>query len=223
MASLLLRRSGVAVGAIAELLEWQADTLYQVGIGMYHKEVDVLRHEWGENLKVIGCEPHPRIRLEDYPGEVYRVAIANRVGQTSFYARPGHKDGSSLYKRDGEEFTEYTVKVTTLDALFPNPEGPRILLWLDCEGAELDALKGGENFLKHVDVINVELTAKSNAKEWCSPGDVHDLLQSRGFFRQWIHTHRVNAGQADAIYVCARLFRPQFCCCPCQVKKWQES
>jgi len=230
MASRLLRRSGVAVGLVAELLEWRADTMVEVGVGTKWEEIDVLRKEW-DDLRIIAFEPHPKIYagLGAFPGTVYPYAVGDRTGEAVLHGKSRHKDGSSLYphvKRDDCEYEEYEVQMTTLDIFFPNVEGlsvrrfGKLLLWLDCEGSELDVLKGGERFIEAVDVVNVELTGHPPGAGWCDPNDVHDWLGGHGFYRQWIHTQRVHEGQTDGIYVKPHLFKPQFCCCPCEVRRY---
>lgn len=214
MASRLLRRSGVAVGLVAEVLGWRADWVYQVGVGHYHQEADVLLEEW-PGVKFIGFEPHPELAKEPYPGVVHQVAISDRIGSATLYAKKYHKDGSSLFPLTGmDRCRMIEVPVSTLDFLFPEPPTGRILLWLDCEGSELDALRGGEKFVKRVDVVNVEITANPLGEAWCSPKSIHDWLLAKGFVRQWIHTQRIHSGQYDGIYCKRELFKPEFCCDP---------
>ena len=223
MASYLLRRSGLNVGVIAECLGWKADRIYQVGIGRYHYEIEVLKAEW-PTVCIDGCEPHPEIvkelfKVGGYPGTVHGVAIGNRVGWTTLHAKPHHGDGSSLFDLK-EETKDYRVPITTLDALFPKPFKGRVLLWLDCEGSELAALEGGENMLKHVDVVNVELTANPPGANWCDMCKTDKHLVERGFFAIHIHTHRLSAGQCDVVYVKKQIFNPKFCCVPGEVNRF---
>jgi len=230
MASLLLRRSGIAVGQVVEALRWRADVVYQVGVGHYHKETEVLGEEW-PGVKFVGCEPHPQTykdmrtkgHSDEYPGECHNVAVGDKVGETILYHKKRHKDGASLFlhhSRD-ENYQEHKVQITTLDALFPEPVPCRNLLWLDCEGNELAVLHGGEKFVESVDVVNVELASNPPCEGWCSPVDVHLWLVDHGFYRQWVHTQRIWAGQVDAVYVRKRLFKPQYCCCPCEVVRYE--
>ncbi len=230
MASRLLRRSGIAVGTVAELLGWKPDAVFHVGVGQYHQEVDVLHAEWPD-AKWFGVEPHPKIMeklQKDYPGGLFEGAVSDYVGGGTLHIPHRHKDGSSLfehYQRADEEYSKIEVGVTTLDVLFDHPQYnfPHALLWMDCEGNEMAALHGGEKFIKnHIDVINIEMTSKPPGPGWCSPVDVHNLLMSYGFFRQWIHTQRFGSGQCDCIYVRGNLFKPEFCCCHCQIGLWEK-
>jgi FkbM family methyltransferase len=218
MASYLLRRSGIAVGLVADLLGWKADLCVQVGIGSFHQEIDVLHEEW-PSCRFIGFEPHPGIvseieRKGDYPGTVIKAAISNRQGTATLYLKNHHSDGSSLHSIDDSKREE--VSVTTLDSVtLPGMyRKEHILLWIDCEGSELAALQGGYGFCKYVEFINVECTAKPYYAGWADPREIHKLLIAYGFVRQHVHTHRMSAGQYDAIYVKKHLFNPLYSCDP---------
>lgn len=213
MASRLLRRSGYAFGLVAEALNWRADMIYQVGVGGYHEECDVFMEEW-PGVQFIGCEPFP-MRAEEYKGLLLRVAVSDYVGEAPFYLKRRHHEGSTLHKLpDDKTIKVITVPVSTLDVLFPHPEGEHVLLWLDCEGSELAALRGGEEFVKRVEMINVEMTALPDGEHWVSPKLIHEWLLAHGFRRQWVHTFRVPAAQYDSIYVRNELFDPRRCCDP---------
>ncbi len=214
----LFQRSGISVGLVAETIGWRADSMYQVGVGTYWQEIDVIAKAW-PGIKFHACEAHPEIHESlkgKWPGELHWKAISNRVGKAAIYVKRRHAEGASLFcpLRDVENILRYDVPVTTLDRLWPNPEGKHILLWLDCEGSELNALQGGERFVERVEVVNVELSANPPSPSWCKPREVHEWLAARGFRRQWVHTERVGSGQVDAIYVREKLFKPQFCCDP---------
>ncbi len=221
MVSKLMRRSGIGLGGIVERLNWQPDVMVQVGVGLNHQEIDVFKEEW-PGLEIVAFEPHPKVYKsihKGFPGTLYQLALSDKDGSKSLYFRKRHKDGASFHKhkpKEGNECESVKVSVSSLDHCFPSgpPNNKRVLLWLDCEGSELNVLKGGENFVKKVDVINVELTAKPRMETWCRTKDVHNWLISHGFIRQWLHTLRNCIGQYDAVYVKSSLFDPQYCCDP---------
>ena len=99
---------------------------------------------------------------------------------------------------------EYTkVRARTLDSLSAE-YGPfnNVVLWLDIEYAELEALKGASKLLDRTLVVNVETFSHLNLSK------INDLLTAKGFYlyRLW------NAGQTpgkdaqDYVYVRAGRF-----------------
>jgi FkbM family methyltransferase len=224
-ASSILRRSGVAVGQITEFLGWKADKVFIVGVGLNHKEAHVMKDGWELGPQdIVGFEPHPGIfKKIDFPGILYKVGMGSTVGKATLYSRRSHKDGSTLYPfKDDANVGVCEVDVSTLDYFLSQgkdgfrPEqllDQRVLLWLDCEGHELEVLKGAEKFLRHVDVINTEMTMKPSCEGWCDPLELHRYLKKVGFRHQSIHTNRSSAGQSDHIYVRPRLWKREYCCC----------
>lgn len=224
MVSKFVRRSGISVCLIADLLEWVPDLVIQVGIGTRPEETAVFKDAW-PNHGLIGFEAHPGVfnAIKDtYPGRLYNYAIGKESGAVDLWTPPRHKDGSSIHKHEGmDNLTKCQTRMKTLDEVIRLEwvKDKSVLLWLDCEGCELDVLQGGFGVLQYVNVINVEMTAKPISKAWCDANQVHDFLVAAGFKRQWVHTQRTSAGQCDAIYVRPSIFKPEFCCCPCQVER----
>ena len=219
-----LRQDSLQFCKVIEAISWQPDVVFQVGIGRDHKETEVILEKWPD-VKFFGTEPHPGLQemLRKpkwlYPGEIYPVALRNFEGTAPFHTKSKHKSGSSFFPFDwhkpDEIYGVVVVRVTTLDKLFSGGPGTgRVLLWIDCEGTELDALKGGEQFIKGVDVVHAEMTSNPKGPGWCKPADVHRWLLQHGFMLQWIHPKNVEDGQCNGIYVRTHLFRPEFCCCP---------
>ena len=229
MVGRLARRSGTGICLIMDVLDYVPDYVVQVGVGMKHAEIEVMREEWPKAL-FLGCEPFTptyRAICMDYPGELFHSAIGAKPDEevTLHYA-PKHADGASVHGPiEGKTYKEdlqilENIPSTTTDILFKVPEGRSVLLWLDCEGSELDALEGGELLLHQTMVVNVEMTSQPSRSRWPSPVAVHDFLEERGFLAQWVHTGRSCAGQADLVYVRAEIFKPEFCCIPQSVIKY---
>lgn len=228
MASKLLRRSGVAVGMVCEFLRWRPKTIYQVGVGLSHEEVPVLKHEWPE-VEFVGLEPHPNIieAIQDYPGQLIQVAASDHIGQEKLFYHRRHKDGSSLKRLidNNERMLEVDVRVVTLDWLFHQSTAISAsdMLWLDCEGSELEVLRGSEQFIKQIMMVNVELTSNPFGDGWSDPVEVDRWLVEHGFFCQHIHTHRLVSGQWDGIYCRRDIFNSKYCCVPSEIVRYNHA
>jgi FkbM family methyltransferase len=221
MASKILRRSGVSVGLVCERLGWRPDWVVQVGVGFNHEECDVLSAEWPET-KWIGFEPHPGIASKiKYPGQLINKAVGGFEGKVLLSMKSRHADGSSLKQFPQDvSVREVLVEVTTLDRHFQLPAPDNTLLWLDCEGSELNVLHGATEFLRGVEMINIEMTPKPTGIGWPSTVQVHDFLTATGFWLQWTHTTRET--QYDAVYVRQHLFKPEYCICPFTIKAYNK-
>ena len=222
MAGRLLRRSGIAVALIAELIEWKPDFVMQVGVGHFWKEVEVMQEAW-PGVKFVGFEPHPVLLEKDvrgkYPGLLYEVALGEEEGKRELWYNNAFMEGASLFPGDGAGEC-VTIPVCRMDDMFALLGNDRILYWIDCEGSELSVLKGSVEFLKGVDVINIELTGNPPRPGWPSPVEVNRWLLDHGFVSQYIHTHRSSSGQNDMVYVKPHLFRPEFCSCPLMIEEF---
>jgi len=229
MAGRLLRRSGVAIVQVAEFLGWTPDVIFQAGVGVYSKETEVFKEAWPE-VRLCGWEAHPEIYTQLvgdnlYPGTLIEKALGEKQGEILLYYVPAHMDGASRYPyASNSRCQAIWVQVNTLDdELSPHwnyIQESRALLWLDCEGSELSVLKGAENALDHIDVINIEMTGVPPAPGWPTPVEVNRWLMNRGFLCQYIHTHRTSAGQNDMVYVTPKLFKPEYCSCPLQIETY---
>jgi FkbM family methyltransferase len=221
----MLRRSGVAVCLVAELLEWRPDTILQIGVGLHHEECEAFKEAWPK-VKLVGCDPEPGIAKnlrKIYPGEFHEVGMGQYVHNNILHSEPKHKDGATLFipSEGSEKCQTYEVRIDTIDSYFGKMKQwwGEVLLWLDCEGSEMNALMGGKEFIeREVKVVNVEMTAKPRGVGWGTPFEIHNWLKDSGFKRQWVHTQRSCRGQYDAIYVRPELFLACYSCCPCQVE-----
>jgi FkbM family methyltransferase len=176
---------------------------------------------WGDDFLLIGYEANPTVmnKYKDYPGHAINQAIYSDERELELHWRKKHRDGSSFFIEDGE--ASMMVKTKSLDQLHQNKPaaGEHVLFWLDCEGAELEVLHGAEQFIKGVEMVNIEMTSKPRGSQWCDHVDVHDWLTSHGFVRQWVHTQRQSIGQVDGLYVRPWMWKEEYCCCPMTVAR----
>lgn len=220
MAGKVNRRSGNSVVEFLTVLDWEPKSVYMVGVGLHHEEVDVMRETWGREFCLYAFEPNPSLYKEvskTFPGRIRDFAISNYQGVGCLHSKDRWRDGSSLFPKsvNPEQYQEILVEVTTLDHLrCIMPADPPGLLWLDCEGSELHALEGGEEFIEErIQVINIEQTGRPRGDDWPSPFETHRWLREHGFLQAWTHTNRICIGQFDSIYVKAEIFDPSMCSC----------
>jgi FkbM family methyltransferase len=189
-----------------------------------------LLEEWPET-KMIGFEPHPKIYngiKDKFPGILFNLAVSDKPKKVVLYSKPNHKDGSSIFPHSIEDNNKNTfegINALNLDALEFSlyREGEKTLLWLDCEGGELDVLDGAREFITEVGMVNVEMTGSPNGVGWCSPEEVHQQLHEDGFFLQITHTNRPSAGQYDGLYVRKEIFNPGYCNCPMEITRYRKA
>ena len=221
MSSSIRRRSGNAVATFCDEMKWEPDWVFQVGIGQAHDEVDVFREHWPD-VQFAGCEPSPSILKQlggTYPGLVLPYAVDFKEGHVDLHTKSKHKDGNSLHehlnKNPKNRYRTVEVECHTLDWIlrFHGPFGSNMLLWLDCEGNEAQALFSGGQMLVSVNVVTVELSGNPLGEGWCRPLEVHALLRIAGFVQAWCHTNRIHARQYDAIYVRREMLKPELCMC----------
>lgn len=215
--SRIRRRSGNAVTEFCSLIEWVPDVVFQVGVGHNHDETLCFEEHWPDVL-LIGCDP---IHVKDYPGLFHDCLISRVSGEVPFFYLKGHQDGSSMFEPPprNNPVLDRIVQSRPLSDFSP---GGNCLLWLDCEGAEYEALASGKEFLRGVKMVNVEMTGYPRTKQWPRPLEVHGILVRNGFFKTWVHTTRSCRGQFDAIYVKKELFDPRFCSDPGEHRRWIE-
>lgn len=100
-------------------------------------------------------EPNRHPELQSVGVPVHYEVLSSETTAVEWYSNM--TTGDSLYKentRHYENIVPIIRRTTTLDALFPTQRFDCIKL--DCQGAELDILKGGEILLQSTDVILME-------------------------------------------------------------------
>jgi len=121
------------------------------------------------------------------------VAVTDQIGELQFYpvnvSLSENKDigFSSLLpinpdytKRRGKIVQdEVTVQATTLDAYFEGKENPDIL-WVDVEGAELNAFRGATRVLRSVKLIHVEVGFRPMQVGKPLFGEIETFLNAQG-------------------------------------------
>lgn len=99
----------------------------------------------------------------------------------------GNPGASSMLRANNkfprEQYVQNQIKVkaTTLDTYSRNHKVPE-LLWMDLQGAELLALKGGESVLQMVQIIHLEVGFRAMYENQAMFWDIDKYMQSKSFF-----------------------------------------
>jgi FkbM family methyltransferase len=134
--------------------------MYDIGVGCFY-EFHTLKIIYPD-MQVFGCEPCKSEYDEALPmftGKLLNIAIGAKSGYEPLHVSGHGQGGSSLFPAIGETRPIEYIHVWTLDMFDKWAETPdKILLWMDIEGSELDALKGGHELLSsgRVEWINLE-------------------------------------------------------------------
>lgn len=173
------------------------NTLYNIGVGQRpHDEANILKTKI-ENLKVFGAEANIDVyndRKFDYVGNLLNVGIWSErcikefhmtkdQGQSSFLeANPDY-----LKKWGLEVFKKINVQCITLDEFDNENNCPdNILIWMDIEGGELEALKGAHKLLSsgRVKYIFLEISHDYTTRRFGEPkiNEINGLLNKYNIF-----------------------------------------
>lgn len=227
MSSKILRRSGTAVTQYLQMVGFEPRQVFMAGIGGHHEEITVMREEWPQ-MELYGWEPNPgtfaHLR-ESFPGILFHEALWSSKGSLTMHCRKNWKDGTSVHQPVTDDWGSFEIQAGTLDGhnWVPDTYGRSALLWLDCEGSELEVLKGGPLFLaKRVGAINIEMTSRPRMGGWPLPLEVHEWLAERDFFQAWVHTIRPSIGQFDSVYLHRDYFNSALTCCLDSAGRWSK-
>lgn len=164
-------------------------------------EGDESRHYLGLGAsKVLMIEANPSVfgRMARNTSDLQNViavncAVTDHCGTASLHITSMDQSSSILpLKRHKEIYPEIretdqvTVRAMTLDALLEDlmlaPEEFNFLN-MDIQGAELMALRGGSNLLRHLDAINLEVNFEELYEGGALVGEIDDFLEKGGFER----------------------------------------
>ena len=172
--------------------------LYDIGVGP-KTEWEELPKLW-PNMKVYGCEPHPAIYREllrrHFPGPLWPVAISSQASVVLHtyrnQVRRNLLGSSSIFGLPDMDGDPITARAWTLDAFDDACERPTgILLWMDIEGGELDALQSGIRLLQsgRVHYINLEVRRRPPVAGWPTAQDLNSFLKSLGYAKACDYLH----------------------------------
>src|SRR3989304_366773 len=144
---------------LARRLQYVPEVIIDFGLGDA-EELQHFRRYW-KNAYIIGLEPRETTK-ESQVNKFYQAVVANStLSYLIFYVR-GKVETSSLYPLSkGGKWRKRRVEQIKLNDLYEihKLKDKKILLWMDCEGGELDALLGGLKLLPYVNYIYVEVNS----------------------------------------------------------------
>lgn len=166
--------------------------MYDIGVGCFN-EFRTLKRVWPA-MKLYGCEPCPEAWQELLPifdGQLLQVAIGKEDGKRILHMTPAYMGGSTLYPDPNDSVRpQVEVDTWTLDRFDRWAGEPdKILLWMDIEGAELEAVAGGARLLSsgRVKWINTETRTAPFAGH-PTTAQMNEALGKHGFYP----VHRYN-------------------------------
>lgn len=105
----------------------------------FNKKVDICAFEADPSKAQILRKKFPFCRL-------FEVAVGESEGRAEFFLNPKASGYNSLVSQSAADQPTITVRVAALDDLLP--DGQVDVIKIDIEGAELGALRGGENLIR---------------------------------------------------------------------------
>jgi len=109
------------------------------------------------------------------------------------------------YDTTPRDAKRYMVEGMTLDMLDQETGySDRILLWMDIEGYELEALRTGPQLLSsgRIRWINLEVRSRWNfKKDACTESEIDEFLAGYGYRKVITYNHYPSSHHHDAIYI----------------------
>ena len=112
--------------------------------------------------------------------EIAKTLVGDKVGMVEFNV---DNDQSSIFSKHDQAAGKRVVEnITTIDTLIAERKLPwPDLIKLDLQGAELNALSGASECLKHAQAVMLEVSFIPLLKGWPLIGDVIPFMLERGF------------------------------------------
>lgn len=134
--------------------------------------------------------------LKKYKGKLFKIAAGSKY-ESKFFYQSGPI--SSFFKRDNFTFNKRSkVQIKPLDKILIREKfSKNTLLKIDCEGGELDVLKGAIKILRKVSYVIIELRLQK-IKTY-NPSDIISFLYKNNF--KWQQTLKVYYAKEGIDYI----------------------
>lgn len=159
------------------------DSIIQCGLGDW-AEGPVLLNLF-KNRSMLAVEP-----IHRYVHQAYHAGFHGNIIQGALWSETGKvlkfndwRTQTSVHDPHGRKLGEFDAYTVTLDdaVKFTDFQGDYTLLWMDCEGAEYEILKGAEKTLNHVVAITCELKDRAKFPGWPTEGTMKKKFEELGF------------------------------------------
>ena len=142
---------------------------------------------------IYSFEPNPstakifRTNLANRPAvHLYETALGNHDGMITFYPSSFSQESSIFVVNNNRQATSVSVTISKLDTVMAGLTlEPPILLKLDLQGYELEALKGAKSILPKCEYVLTEVEFKASNQDEPTFADLQEYLAKYGF--RFIH------------------------------------
>lgn len=186
-----------------------------IDVGSNKGQFSILFRKYFYNAKIYSFEPQTdqieiQKKILGFKNISYsQLGISNFKGNKKFYITK-RKDSSSVHKPKNNEIEIYDVqrvdniKMTTLDNFFKNKKFKTpVVLKLDIQGHEFEALNGSQKILKNIDYIIIELSYQKKYSNQIDYKIINKFLLKNSF-KQIYTTNKTfyknKIFQVDALY-----------------------
>jgi len=182
-------------------------TFYDIGVGPRAEYLIIKQHF--QDVDFFGLEANPAMFeqvVNKFPGTILPLAVSKTPGDVTFVIHEQNVMASGLIpydnSSDGEKINVPSITLDEFDQKFNSQDD--ILLWMDIEGYELNALQSGTKLLQsgRVKLLNLEVRPRWNHKpDGCTEAEIDDLLSTFRYKKIFVYDHHPSSRHHDAIYV----------------------
>jgi len=156
----------------------------------FRGEDRILRKAWPQ-AEQLAIEAHPShiVAANKTVPTTHAAVVETECETVALYHRAGKTKASSIYPRRARrggrsrEGDAIMVPTITLDQFCDQRklQGKKTFLWMDCEGSECAALRGGKRILEFVDWIHLEVCVRDRRIKYPDQNELQSLLADNGY------------------------------------------